>query len=63
MGVFKQGLDSIGRVLVGSKNKTERRAFERRKATKRERVIFYAKVFSGEAIDKRVNLFDRRQSG
>jgi hypothetical protein len=63
MGVFKEGLDSIGRVLVGGKNKSERRALERRKASKRERVIFYAKVFSGEAFDRRVNLFDRRQSG
>ncbi len=63
MGVFKEGLNSIGRVIAGGRNKIERRLLERRKASKRERVIFYAKVFSGEATDRRINLFDRRQSG
>ncbi len=43
-------------------SKIERTEIER-KASKRERVIFYAKVFTGDAVDRRCNLFDRRQTG
>lgn len=34
---------------------------ERRVATKRERILFYSRVFNGEAEDRRANLSDRRQ--
>ena len=63
MGVIKDGLDSLGKMLSIDKNKKNRRSVERRKASKRERVIFYAKVFTGDAVDRRSNLFDRRQTG
>jgi hypothetical protein len=58
---MKDIFSALGRQITG-KHKNERRADERRHATKRDRIIFYSKVFNGEAVDRRVNLFDRRQS-
>ena len=53
---FKKNLSSLLK-----KNKDVRSGIDRRVASKRDRIIFYSKVFNGETVDRRENLFDRRQ--
>lgn len=43
------------------KNNDSRAIEDRRVASKRERILFYSRVFNDEAEDRRVNLDDRRR--
>ncbi|HOO71460.1 MAG TPA: hypothetical protein PK926_06835 [Spirochaetota bacterium] len=62
MGQMKDKISSLGKILGKGRSRNERRNIDRRNATKHDRIIFYSKVFSGEVVDRRINLFDRRQS-
>ena len=52
MGI-KKNLNSLLK-----RNRNERSGNDRRVASKRERIIFYSKVFNGEVVDRRENLFE-----